>query len=117
MAIALGAASVFGMLAFRVSRRDRELATRIVLGATPRDLVLQMLREHMTSMAVATAAGLVGAVGVNLVISRLLAEVRPVEPLVIVAAAMLPALCLLGAAGIAGRRCGRHDPAILLRVE
>jgi hypothetical protein len=117
VAIALGAASVVGMLAFRITRHARELATRIVLGATPRDLVRQMLWEHAASVAIATAAGLVGAVGVNLVISRVLSEVRPVEPLVIVAAAILPAMCLLGAAGLAGRRCGRHDRAMLLRVE
>jgi predicted lysophospholipase L1 biosynthesis ABC-type transport system permease subunit len=117
MALALGAVGLFGMLAFSVSRRARELATRVVLGATPRDLVLLMLREHVGRVAAATAGAFVGAVAVNLAISEVLAEVHAFEPLVIAAAAALPNVCLLGAAGLAGRRCGRHDPATLLRVE
>ena len=116
-ALLLAAVGLYGVTAFAVSQRRREMGLRLAIGASRGDLVGMFLRRG----AVLTAAGLVAGLALALALRRLIAgvlyEVAPGDPLVLAAISLLLALTTLVAMVIPARRAAQVDPARVLRAE
>lgn len=117
MALVLAVFGVYAVIAHSVARRTREMGVRLALGATPRDVI----RDVVTSGAKLTLGGVVIGTGLALGVTRLLAGlvygVSPLEPSVLLGVTSL----LVGAAIVASllpaRRAGRVDPTEALRAD
>jgi hypothetical protein len=117
LALFLAVVGAYGVKAFLVTRRTREIGVRIALGATPGDVMRQMLRESLGLTAAGLLLGLVLALGAARLVSSLLFGVSPVDPVVLAGAATLLAAALLLAAYLPTRRATRIDPTMALREE
>ncbi|MGE3190091.1 MAG: ABC transporter permease [Vicinamibacterales bacterium] len=113
----LAGLGLYGLMAFSVASRTREIAVRIALGAS-RDTVLGMVLRQAATLAIAGAgAGLALATGVGIVAQSLLLGVAPVDPLSFGSAAALMSAVLLLASWLPARRAAGTDPAAALRSE
>lgn len=116
-ALFLASVGLYGVIAYSVSRRTREIGTRMALGATRSDVLKLVVREGMTLVMAGLAAGLAGAVLLGRTLSALLYEVGPNDPLTFgLAAAVLASVALL-ANYLPARRASRMDPLVALRCE
>ena len=104
IALLLAALGVYGVMAYRVRRRTRELGTRLALGATPGGIVWLVLRQAGSIVAIGLAAGAVAAVAFARTLSSVLFDVAPSDPGMLASAAALlaavslrPATCRRGA--------------------
>jgi predicted permease len=117
VAFLLAALGVYGVVAYAVDRRTREVGVRLALGATGWQVQGVIVRGTLKLAAVGVAAGLAGALLLTGALDGLLFEVRETDPLSFVAAAV----GLLAAAVVAGylpaRRAARVDPVVALRAE
>ena len=117
LAVLLAAVGLYGMLAYTVAQRGRELGVRQALGAASADVVGLVLRQGLRRVLLGLALGWPAAVLAARLLRSLLFEVRPSDPLVsAIVAAVLLAACLL-ASWIPARRAAAIDPAVVLRGE
>jgi predicted permease len=115
LALFLAVVGAYGVKAFIVTRRTREIGVRMALGATPSDVMRQMLRESFGLTVAGIVLGLVLAVGTARLVSAFLYGVSPLDPTVLGGAATLLAAALLFAAYLPTRRATRIDPTTALR--
>lgn len=113
----LGAIGLYGVMAYVVSLRTRELGVRVALGASPRSVAAMMTGQGLTL----TLAGVVGGLVLFAVVARFLRSflygVAPGDPVtLVIASALLVAIAAL-ASWIPARRASRVDPAEVLRAE
>jgi predicted permease len=117
--LALGFASVglYGVMAYAVTRRTREVGIRMALGAQRRDVVRMIMGESLVPVLIGMGIGLVGALALIRLVASLLYGVAPSDPgsIVLAVAAML-AVSLLAAA-IPARRATKVEPTVALRYE
>jgi hypothetical protein len=115
LALLLAAIGVYGVLAYGVSARTRELSIRIALGATPGAVV----RLVLAGSAMLAIPGLLLGLGSSLIVTRVLSaflfQVRAVDPLTFVAASLVLLAVALVAAYAPARRAGRIDPVIIMK--
>ncbi len=117
LALALAVVGVYGVMAYAVVRRTREIGIRRALGAEPGEVQRMVLREGLIITAGGAAVGLLLALGIGRVFSRMLFEVGPLDPVAfIIAPAVLIATALL-ACWLPARRAMRVDPIVALRYE
>ena len=117
LALVLAAVGLYGVLAYTVAQRKRELGVRIALGATPREVFGLVVRQGLQVAAMGIALGLVLALAAGKVLASLLYGVSPYDPLALaVAAAVLLAVAAL-ASYVPARRATRVDPMVALRAE
>ena len=116
-ALLLATAGVFGVLAYSVVQRTREIGVRIALGASARDIFKMVLRQGLITTAVGTAVGLAGAFLLTRTMRSLLFEVSPNDPLTTTAVALLIMLVAALASYVPARRATRVDPMVALRSE
>ena len=117
LALAIATVGVAGVLSFSVSQRTNELGIRMALGAE-RWSILQMILGEGTVMAgIGLFLGGIVSIPLMRLLSGLLFEVEPLDPLTIVAAAVLLFFVSLGASWIPARRAMRVDPMVALRSE
>ena len=113
----LGAVGLYGVMAYVVSLRQRELAVRIALGATPANVVRMLTTQGITVTAAGIGAGLVLFLIVARALRSLLFDVAPADPLTLAGASLL----LIGIAALSSwlpaRRTASVDPADVLRSE
>lgn len=117
LALVLAAVGLYGLMAYSVSQRTHEIGIRMALGAQHGDVLRQMLRSGMRLVLVGELVGLVAAVVVIRAASSLLFEVRPGDPMVLIAAASLLILVAMAATFIPARRATKVDPMVALRYE
>jgi putative ABC transport system permease protein len=115
--VVLAAVGLYGVLAWTVRQRTRELGIRIALGAQPRQLQLLVLRRGLLIAAAGAIAGLVGALGASRVLQALLYEISPTDPLTMMVASALLITVAAAACLIPARRATRVDPLVALRAE
>lgn len=117
VSLLLGAGGLYGVIAFLVSSRAREIAIRATLGATPRDILLMVQAQTLLCTGVGVLAGLCGSVALGSSVRALLFEISPRDPITLGSAA----LCMLAISLLAALKpswtATRIDPANSLRVE
>ena len=113
----LAAIGIYGVTAYAVARRTREIGIRIALGARPADIVRMVLREGVLLTLVGAAAGLVIAAAISQVLAGFLFGIPPIDPVTFTGTTVLFAATGLGACYVPVRRATRIDPTQALRYE
>jgi predicted permease len=116
-AIALAGVGLYGMLAYAVARRQRELGVRSALGAPRTALIGMVVREGMTVMLVGAVAGVVGAAAMTRLMQSLLFGIEPLDAWSFAAALIALTGVALVACSIPAARAAAIDPALALRTE
>jgi putative ABC transport system permease protein len=116
-ALLLAVVGIYGVVSYSVTQRTRELGVRMALGAATADTLRLVLGRSLRLVAVGTACGLVASVAVTRVMSGLLYDVSPLDPVVFAGVSVLLAAAGLVASLIPARRATRVDPIVALRVQ
>lgn len=117
MAVLLGTVGLYGVIAYSVSQRTREIGIRMALGAQQNTLTLMFVRHGLLLTAIGIAFGLAAALAVMRFISSLLYGVSAFDPLTYISVtAVLLAIALL-ASYWPSRRAASVDPSVALRIE
>ncbi|HEX7362806.1 MAG TPA: ABC transporter permease [Bryobacteraceae bacterium] len=117
LSLVLAAVGIYAVIAYTVERRRREIGIRMALGATPSEMLLDVLRTGAILIGAGTAVGIAGALALTRLMRGMLYGVGANDPLSFVAAALILAAVGLAAAGIPAYRASRIDPARALRQE
>ena len=117
MGAMLSITGIFGMAAYSVSKRLRELGIRVALGAQRKEVLQAALGRAFRLLAIGSAAGLVLGLLATRVLAYVVYEATPRDPLVLAGVVLAMALVGLIAAWIPAQRALSVDPAILLRAE
>jgi ABC-type antimicrobial peptide transport system permease subunit len=117
LALLLAAIGIYGVLAYSVAERRREIGIRVALGARAGDVSRIVLRRTLALALPGVALGVVGALAATRVLERLLFGVKPNDPLTLVSVVVLLAAVALVAALVPARRAARVDPMLALRAE
>jgi predicted permease len=117
LALVLAAIGLYGVIAYGVSQRTRELGVRIALGARGSDVIAMVLREAMSLSAAGLVAGGAGAVASTRALRGLLFGVGPGDPTTLIGAAVVLGLVGIAAAFVPARRAASIDPIEALRAE
>jgi putative ABC transport system permease protein len=113
----LAGIGVYGVLAYYVSQRTRELGIRVALGASKSSIVRLVLRQSAIPVAIGLALGIAGSLASGRLLNDLLYEVKPGDPAVIVAIAGLLLFVALLSSWLPARRAATVDPLPALREE
>jgi ABC-type antimicrobial peptide transport system permease subunit len=117
LAVALAAAGIYGVMAYTVTQRTRELGIRMALGASGRAVTMMVLGDAALLSAIGVGIGLVAAVGLSSLMTKLLFGVGARDPATLVIACLaLPAVAL-GASFVPAMRAARADPLAAIRTE
>ena len=116
-ALTLAGIGLYGMLAYLVARRQRELGVRAALGAPRTTLIGMVVREGMAVMLAGVVAGVAGAAAATRLMQSLLFGVQPLDVWSFAAAVIVLLGVALGACSIPAARAAAIDPAISLRTE
>jgi hypothetical protein len=117
MALVLGLVGIYGVVAYVATRRTREVGIRLTLGAQQQEVRGMFLRHGLVLTCVGIAIGLGAAAGVTRVMTSMLFEVSPIDPLTYVGVALLLMTATLLATYLPARRISRVDPAVAMRAE
>ena len=117
IALLLAALGIYGVLAYFVSQRSRELGIRLALGARPRALFLMVVGQGMRPVMAGAVVGLVGAVGLTGLMKSLLFGIGPVDPLTYALAVAALASVAVAACAVPALRATRVDPRVALRND
>jgi putative ABC transport system permease protein len=116
-ALALACAGLYGLLAYAVSRRMKEIGIRLALGATNRELIWMVLRDCMIVATVGLAVGTGAALALGRFAGALLFQIGPNDPVSLAAAAAVMLMVALVAGILPARRASRVDPVLALKAE
>jgi predicted permease len=108
---------IYGLMAYAVTQRRREIGVRMALGAERRDVLRLVLGRALRVLAAGLIVGLAGAVGATRVLQRFLFEVTPTDPMAFTIVTLLLMAVGLVAAWLPARRATRIDPCAALRAE
>jgi putative ABC transport system permease protein len=117
IALFLAALGIYGVLAYFVSQRSRELGIRLALGARPSALFALVVGQGMRPVVGGAIVGLVGAVAITTILQSLLFGVQPIDPITYAVAIVLLGGIATAACAIPAMRATRVDPLVALRDE
>jgi predicted permease len=115
LALLLASVGVYGVLAFSISRRTRELGIRVALGAERRAVFALVIREGMTLVAIGVAVGLAASAGASRFLGQFLYGIRTTDPLTFASVPIVLLAVALLACLVPARRATRVDPTVALR--
>jgi predicted permease len=115
--LVLAAIGIYGVMAYAVTRRTREIGIRVALGARRVDMISMVLREGLSFTVIGSAIGLILAAAMSRVLAGFLFGVPPVDPITFGGATVLFATSGLAACYLPVRRATQIDPAQALRYE
>ena len=116
-ALTLAAVGLYGLLSYSVARRTQEIGVRAALGAKRTDVLRLILGEGARLALMGVAIGVVASLAVTRLMSSLLFDIQPTDPLTFVAVAALLSLVALFASYLPARRAMKVDPMVALRYE
>jgi putative ABC transport system permease protein len=108
---------IYGLMAYAVTQRRREIGVRMALGAERRDVLRLVLTRALRIVAAGLVVGLAGAVAVTRVLQTFLFGVTPTDPIAFTIVTLLLMAVGLMAAWLPARRAARIDPWAALRAE
>ena len=117
LALLLAAIGTYGVLAYMVTERRREIGIRMALGANQRTVVGDVMRHGLSLAGVGIAVGLAGALALGRLVASLLFGVGAADPATLVAVMATIAVVAALASGLPAWRASRVDPTIALRSE
>ena len=117
VALFLSAIGLYGVLAYSVSRRTKEIGIRIALGSSTGDLYRLVLRHGLTVVAIGLLLGVAGALALTRLLTGFLFEVEPTDPVVYAAVALLTVSVALLACVLPVRRATQVNPVEALNAE
>jgi putative ABC transport system permease protein len=117
IALVLAAVGILGVVGHSVAQRTREIGIRMALGAETVDVLRLMVNSSMVWVLVGVVVGVAGAAGLTRMLSGLLYDVRPLDPVVLGGVSLLLAAVALLASYFPARRAARIDPIVALRCE
>jgi ABC-type antimicrobial peptide transport system permease subunit len=117
IALLLAVVGVYGVKAYAVACRTREIGIRMALGAHRRDVFGLIMRQGAMQTALAVAVGLLFSLAAGRILAQILYEVSPSDPLALLAASVILAAAALLACFLPARRATLVDPIQALRTE
>ena len=117
LAVVLAAVGLYGVMAFAVTARTREIGIRMALGASSGRMLGQVLQESAVLTVIGIAIGVLGALLASHAVGSLLYGLSAMDTGTYIALALTLAGVALGAAWIPARRATRVDPMVALRYE
>ena len=117
LALLLAAVGLYGVMAFSVSQRTREIGIRMAIGAARRDVLRLVVRQAMALVGIGAGVGLLASLAISRAVSTLLYGVSPTDPATFVGVPLLLAAVALMASCLPALRASRVDPVVALRAE
>ena len=117
VALFLATLGIYGVLAYLVARRTREIGIRVALGSTRAGILRLVLREGLQLIVIGLVLGVAAAASLQKAVASEIYGVRPLDPLVLASVMALLAIVALAACAVPARRAMRVDPMVALRYE
>ena len=117
LALLIAGIGIYGVLAYSVSQRTREIGLRMAIGAQPGNVVLLVVGQGLKMALMGIGVGLLTALAMGRVVASLLYGVPARDPMTYCAVAVVLSLVALVACAVPARRAARIDPIIALRQE
>jgi predicted permease len=117
VALFLATLGIYGVLAYLVARRTREIGIRVALGSTRAGILKLVLREGFRLVAIGLVLGVAGAISLEKAVASEIYGVRPLDPLVLASVTAALVIVALAACAVPARRAMRVDPLVALRYE
>ncbi|MEK6286925.1 MAG: ABC transporter permease [Acidobacteriota bacterium] len=115
--LVLAVIGIYGVVAYSVVQRTREIGIRVALGASSGDVVKLVVAQGMLPAVIGIAIGLGGAIGLTRLLSSFLFGVTATDPITFVVTAVLLTVVALAACFMPARRAAKVDPMVALRYE
>jgi ABC-type antimicrobial peptide transport system permease subunit len=117
MALILGSVGIYGVLAYTISQRRREIGIRMALGAKTSEVAAMFVRYGMLLVGIGAACGVLSALALMRLLSTLLYGVKPADPLTYIGMSLLLIFIAFVASYLPSRRAASIDPAAALRLD
>jgi putative ABC transport system permease protein len=117
VALVLAALGIYGVLAYSVAQRTREIGVRMALGARESTVATMVVRESLGVVGIGLAIGIVGALALTRVLASLLFDISPTDPLTFVAVTLGLGAVAVAASYLPARRASSVDPIVALRSD
>jgi putative ABC transport system permease protein len=117
LGLGLASLGIYGVMAYAVSRRSREIGVRLAIGARPTDIVRMVVRQGMAVAAIGAVVGLAIAAGLSRLLEFLLFGIEPLDPATFIGAAAVVAGVTFLANWVPARRCSGINPVAVLRED
>jgi putative ABC transport system permease protein len=117
MALILGSVGIYGVLAYTISQRRREIGIRMALGAQTTEVAAMFVRYGMLLVGIGAACGVLSALVLMRLLSTLLYGVKSADPLTYIGMSLLLVFIAFVASYLPSRRAAAIDPATALRLD
>ena len=117
VALSLAAVGIYGLIAYSVAQRTRELGIRIAIGAVPRDILLLVVRQGAKLALAGIVVGSLGAIALTRSMRSMLFQVDPLDPLTFAAVGIALAAVAIGATWVPALRAARVSPVTAMRND